>query len=196
MSSQTEVKPERRAPVLGGVRRFTGGLFLLVCAALAAIMLLPPLLGYQRYVITGKSMTGTYDRGSVVFDKVVPTAQLKVGDVITYVPPPGSGPSGKVTHRIVSIRTKGGSRVYRTKGDANAVADPWTFHLDQPTQARVDGHVAYVGYVYAALSDPSKRFLVIGIPAILIAIYTFLTFFREAGEEARREEDPPPENAA
>ena len=32
-------------------------------------------------------MTGTYDRGSLVFDEVVPVASLKVGDVITYRPP-------------------------------------------------------------------------------------------------------------
>jgi signal peptidase len=197
MSSQPEVKAEPHRPTaLERIRRATGGALIFVCVALAAIMLVPPLLGYERYVITGKSMTGTFNRGSVVFDKVVPTTQLNEGDVITYVPPPGSGPTGKVTHRIVSIRMKDGARLYRTKGDANAVADPWTFRLDQPTQARVDAHIPYVGYVYAALSDPGKRFLVIGIPAILIALYTFLTFFREAGEEARREGDSATEEGA
>ena len=59
------------------------------CLSLAGLMLLPGLLGYQRYVITSGSMTGTYDRGSVVFDKVVPVADLQVGDAITYTPPPG-----------------------------------------------------------------------------------------------------------
>ena len=60
-------------------------------------MLLPALLGYQRYVITSGSMTGTYDRGSLVYDSVVPTSSLKVGDVITFGPP---GHAGLVTHRI------------------------------------------------------------------------------------------------
>ena len=73
------------------------------CLSLAGLMLLPGLLGYQRYVITSGSMTGTYDRGSVVFDKVVPVSDLRVGDAITYMPPPGSGPSGRITHRIVWI---------------------------------------------------------------------------------------------
>ncbi|MEX2465191.1 MAG: hypothetical protein WD428_04855, partial [Gaiellaceae bacterium] len=49
------------------------------CLALAALMLLPGLFGYQRYVITSGSMTGSYDRGSVVVDDVVPVADLKVG---------------------------------------------------------------------------------------------------------------------
>ena len=51
-----------------------------------------------------------------------------MGDVITYRPPAGSGPAGLVTHRIVAITTdEAGRRTFRTKGDANDVADPWTF---------------------------------------------------------------------
>ena len=61
---------------------------------------------------------------------------LKVGDVITYRPPPKSGPEGLVTHRIRSIgrdpKTK--APVFRTKGDANAVADPGPSRC--PTRAR------------------------------------------------------------
>ncbi len=34
-------------------------------------------------------MTGTYDRGSIVYDRPVPVSSLKVGDPITYDPPSG-----------------------------------------------------------------------------------------------------------
>ena len=74
------------------------------------------------------SMTGTYDRGTLVLDEVVPVADLKVGDVITYLPPSGAGPDHLITHRIAWIgKDPTGGRVFRTKGDANQVADPWTF---------------------------------------------------------------------
>jgi signal peptidase len=133
-------------------------------------MILPALLGYQRYVITSGSMTGTYDRGSVVFDDVVPISDLRVGDVITYTPPPGSGPSGLITHRIAWIGSdQFGRRLLRTKGDANAAPDPWTFTLDGPTQARVAFDVPYVGYVLSALSIRKARMIVIGLPALLVA---------------------------
>src|SRR3954469_22752147 len=59
--------------------------------------LLPSLLGYDRYVITSGSMTGTFDIGSIVFDKPVPTADLAVGDVITYLPPESAGVPHLVT---------------------------------------------------------------------------------------------------
>ena len=78
---------------------------LLIAAGIlfGAFLVGPALMGWERYVIVSGSMTGTYDRGSLVFDEVVPTKSLKVGDVITYKPPAGSGPKGLVTHRIVKI---------------------------------------------------------------------------------------------
>src|SRR3954454_15357185 len=110
------------------VFRVASTLLLAAGLLLGALMVLPSLAGWQRYVITSGSMTGTYDRGSVVFDQVVPVAALKVGDVITYRPPAGAGPKHLITHRIFAISADAkGHRVYRTKGDANAVADPWTF---------------------------------------------------------------------
>jgi signal peptidase len=150
------------------------------CLLLAALMILPGLLGYHRYVITSGSMTGTYDRGSVVFADVVPVSDLKVGDVITYTPPPGSGPDGLVTHRIVSIgRDQFGRALFQTKGDANKTADSWTFTLDEPTQARAVFDVPYVGYVLSVLSIREARMVVIGIPALLIAFAVLAGFRRE-----------------
>jgi signal peptidase len=155
------------------------------CLGLAGLMLLPGLLGYQRYVITSGSMTGTYDRGSIVFDDVVDVSDLRVGDAITYTPPPGSGPSGRITHRIVWIGSdQFGRSALRTHGDANESADPWTFTLDGPTQARVAFHVPYVGYVLSALAIRQARMLLIGLPALLIAVAIVLSFRRDVRRAA------------
>ena len=161
---------------------------LLVTAGLllGALLIAPSLLGWERYVLVSGSMTGTYDRGSLVFDEMVPTKSLKVGDVITYKPPPGSGPDDLVTHRIAKISKdpKSGERVYRTKGDANQVVDPWTFMLQDDQQARVKLGVPYVGYALAALADRTIRMLIIGIPAGLIALFVMAGLWRDAGREA------------
>jgi signal peptidase len=154
---------------------------------LAALMLVPAALGYHRYVITGDSMTGAIDRGSIVFDDEVPVSELAEGDVITYDPPQSSGVEGPVTHRIVEIKEgRGGAPKFRTKGDANETADPWTFTLNQPTQARVAFHVPYVGYAFAALSIRWVRILLIGLPALLIAMTLLRRMWRDAGEELER----------
>src|SRR6476661_7812524 len=133
-----------------------------------AVLVAPALLGLQRYVIVSGSMTGTYDRGSLVLDDVVPVASLRVGEVITYRPPPAAGIDHLVTHRIAAIEhDRNGGVVFRTKGDANPAADPWTFTLPNPTQARVRAGIPRVGFVLAALSDRTIRLAVIALPAAL-----------------------------
>ncbi len=160
---------------------------LVVAAGLlfGAILALSALMGWQRYVITSGSMTGAYDRGSLVLDEVVPVAELKTGDVITYRPPAGSGPDGLVTHRIVSVSTgPGDQRVFRTKGDANTAADPWRFTLAKGEQARVKLGIPYVGFAVAALSRRDVRMIVVGVPAALLALMSLGGLWREAGLEA------------
>jgi len=172
------------------VVRWLGAGATVVCLLLAAILLIPAALGYQRYVIVSGSMTGTYDRGSIVFDKEVPVADLRVGDSITYQPPAGASPEELLTHRIVWIgQDKQGVETFRTKGDANETADPWTFTLDKPEQAKVAFSVPYVGYLLAALSIPIVRMLAIGIPAVLVAFLILAGIWRDAGEEARRRQE-------
>jgi signal peptidase len=162
--------------------RLASGAALLAALTVAAAVLAPALLGYQRYAIVSGSMTGTYDRGSLVFSEVVPVRSLRVGDVITYQPPRGAGPDHLITHRIVSIR----DGAFRTKGDANATQDPWKFTLSEPTQARARFGLPYAGYLLLALADRQLRVLVIGMPALLIALVALGRLWRALGEEARR----------
>lgn len=161
---------------------------ILAVTSLAAATLLPAVAGYDRYVITSGSMTGTYDTGSIVYAKAVPTASLRAGDVITYAPPAGASRTRLVTHRIVSI-TRGpqGERVFRTKGDANQSADPWKFVLPGTTQARVRAGVPCVGYAFLALGTRKLRMLIVGVPALLVALSVLVGIFRQAREEARLE---------
>jgi signal peptidase len=167
--------------------RLASGAALAVAALAALLVLAPALWGWQRYAIVSGSMTGTYDRGSLVLDEVVPVDQLKVGDVITYRPPAGAGPDHLVTHRIASIgRDATGQRVYRTKGDANEVADPWTFRLGRRTQARVRIGVPYAGFALSALGRRDVRMVVIALPALLIAALSLLRLWRQLGVEASR----------
>ena len=166
------------------------GLNLLFVAMLgcAAIMIGPSLLGYQRYIILTGSMTGTYDRGSIVFDKPVPTASLKVGDPISYKPPPGFTSQGLETHRIYRITTgKDGVRTYQTKGDANKTPDVWHFTLPRPTQDEVKFHVPEVGYLFLILSIREFRLIVVAVPAILLGLYELRKLWREGGAEVQRQ---------
>jgi signal peptidase I len=168
--------------------RIASGAALAFAFAAALLVLLPAVIGWERYAIVSGSMTGTYDQGSLVLAEVVPVADLEVGDVITYTPPRGSGPEGLVTHRIAAIDQTPDGPVFRTKGDANEVADPWTFTLDSSTQARVRYGVPYAGHLLSALGRRDVRMAVIALPALLIALFSLGRLWRALGEEARKRE--------
>lgn len=151
--------------------RVLGSLLLLVTTLGAVAYIVPGLLGYERYVITGGSMSGSIERGSVVLEKPVPVADLVVGDVITYLPPADSGVGTLVTHRITEIAPgTAGTTVFATQGDANPDPDPWAFSLASGTQPVVTYAVPHVGHVFVALADPQVRKLVVGVPAAVIAL--------------------------
>lgn len=133
-------------------------------------VLIPGMLGLERYVITGGSMSGSIERGDLVFSEPRDVSELAVGDVITYVPPPGSGLTELVTHRIIEVEQSDGGPLFRTQGDANASADPWQFRLDAPTQAVAIATVPALGWPFIALADPAFRMILIGVPAAAIAL--------------------------
>lgn len=151
--------------------RLTYALLLLVAVAVATLFLVPKALGYDVYVITTGSMSGTVDPGGLVIADRVPVGELAVGDVITYAPPPTSGVDHLVTHRIADIGEDAeGAVVYKTKGDANSAVDPWEFSLDSPVQARMQWALPSVGWPVLWLSDRETRMLAIGVPALAIAL--------------------------
>jgi signal peptidase len=178
--------PEVAADAAPPVRRrrvLLTGLAMLATAVLVGYCLLlvvPSVLGFQRYVLVGGSMEPTIHRGSLVFDRVTPVADLHVGDVITYVPP---GLTHPLSHRIVHIgHDQAGAPVFLTRGDANSVRDPWRFTLDDATQARVAFAVPYAGYPLWLLGSPLSRLVLIGIPALLIGAVTARRLWRRGGE--------------
>lgn len=162
----------------------------LVAVTVASIAYIAPsLFGFERYVITGGSMSGTFEKGSIAFERPVPVADLAVGDVITYLPPADSGVGTLVTHRITEIEpAENGARVFTTQGDANPDPDPWQFSLVEGTQPVVEHTVPHVGYVFMALADRETRMMVIGLPAAAIALLALVELGRAL--RPRREEAP------
>ena len=174
------------------VRRL-GGLvvnLVLVTLTLGAIAyVVPSFLGYERYVITGGSMSGTIEKGSVVFSKNTPATDLEVGDVITYQPPADSGVDTLVTHRILTMEPgENGSTVFRTQGDANPDPDPWTFSLVDAEQPVVQHAVPKVGWVMIAMADRQVRMLVVGVPAAIIALMALVQLIGALRPSGNRED--------
>ncbi len=181
----TSPPPAARARTFASLAKAGLGVLLtLVPLALVGVLVVPALLGYERYVITGGSMEPNIPRGSIAYAEEVPVEALRERDVITYVPP---GHTRPVTHRIREIQHEDGRRVLQTKGDANRTPDVRLFSLARPTQARYAFHVPYVGWGFMALAVPLMRMLVLGVPALLVALVVLRSLWREGGELRARE---------
>jgi signal peptidase len=150
--------------------------------AFATLLVIVPKLGhYETYVITGRSMTGTIDRGALTYSRPVPVAELRVGDIITFEPP---GIGEPVTHRIIAVTLdQDGSPIFRTQGDNVPSPDPWQA---VPTTPRVPCYALQfplVGYVVALLAIPLVKLCLLLIPAIIVAGSILVRVWREAGDE-------------
>jgi signal peptidase len=136
-----EIAPVPHRSSRGEWRRRTLGL--LVLAPVVLLVLVPAVLGLQRYVVTDRSMEGSLARGSVVLAREVPTTDLEVGDVITFRPPAAESDE-RVMRRIVAIE----DGVATTRSDAGGSKDTWTVPLRDESYARVWLGVPWIGYPF------------------------------------------------
>jgi signal peptidase len=136
-----EIAPVPHRATRSEWRRLALGLTVL--APVVLLVLLPAVLGLDRYVVTDSSMDGSLGRGSVVLSREVPPTDLRVGDVISFRPP-GGGADERVSRRIVAI--EGG--VATTEADATGSADPSAVRLTGSSYARVWLGVPWIGYPF------------------------------------------------
>lgn len=159
-------------PLLAPVRKIARvAASVLLAAGVLAFLLLavgPRLLGYQTATMLTGSMAPLINPGDVVVTAPAPAADLRAGDVITYSIPVED--RRIVTHRVTEVIAADSTISVRTKGDANAGADPWTAQLQGDTVYRQVAVIPYLGDVIRALREPPVRAaLVYGAPALLVA---------------------------
>lgn len=82
----------------------------------------PDVGGYLPMIVLTDSMYPEIESGDLIICHTLEPEEVQVGDIITFFDPAGNGTS-IVTHRVLEIEDLGGSLAFRTKGDANNVAD-------------------------------------------------------------------------
>lgn len=125
-------------------------------AALGAVVLLsfafvPTLFGAEALIVTSGSMGDAAPIGSVAVTRLVDGRAVSVGDVISFKYPTSRIPT---THRVLEVTTQDGIPVFRTKGDANAAADPVPVPISGRVH-RVERVVPYAGRIVAFARTPA-----------------------------------------
>lgn len=160
---------------------------LVAVAALAPLVLLvvlPSVLGLERYVVTSDALGNSIPRGSLTFAESVPATEIEVGDVITFRPPGTAAEAPYVTRRVVKDTPDG----IWTSGDGTGT-DPWVLS-PRSRQSHVIAHIPYVGYPFIAGVRPTMWVMLVSIPlvAVLLAVGADLGRARQRRRNTRRRE--------
>ena len=142
---------------------------LVVAVALLAIALAGVrLFGLQVYTVLSGSMEPAYHVGALLYDKKVDPAQLRPGDVITFM----LDEETIVTHRIVEVvpDEEDPSVIrFRTKGDANAAEDGSLVHYKNVLGTPVFT-IPKLGYFANFVQQPPGLYVAIAFGAVLVLL--------------------------
>jgi len=148
----------------------------LVVLGLVAITIGPRFLPYQALIVRSGSMSPTIPTGSIVFYTKIPSAKVKVGDVIAFTKPGDT--TETVTHRVHQIGHSATGEYFITKGDANGTPDDWRVPaVGNGWLARF--HVPAIGYALVYLHSTLARLLLLVIPAILLGAITLYEIWQD-----------------
>lgn len=136
----------------------------LLAIALAGVRL----FGLQVYTVLSGSMEPAYPVGALLYDKKVDPAQLRPGDVITFM----LDEETIVTHRIVEVvpDEEDPSVIrFRTKGDANAAEDGSLVHYKNVLGTPVFT-IPKLGYFANFVQQPPGLYVAIAFGAVLVLL--------------------------
>ena len=136
----------------------------LLAIALAGVRL----FGLQVYTVLSGSMEPAYHVGALLYDKKVDPAQLRPGDVLTFM----LDEETIVTHRIVEVvpDEEDPSVIrFRTKGDANAAEDGSLVHYKN-VLGTPGFTIPKLGYFASFVQQPPGLYVAIAFGAVLVLL--------------------------
>src|SRR5881392_380829 len=125
---------------------------LVALLALVGLGLLPRTGWYRPVTVLSGSMKPSFSPGDMVVVTPEPLGDVRVGQIISYRIPVGD--HHVQSHRVVKVVRGGARPLVRTKGDANAAADPWTAELHGTTAWRVRAVLPKLGWVVFWFRSP------------------------------------------
>jgi signal peptidase len=160
-------------------RGLAWGAFALVGLAAVLALVVPTVIGAERYTILGSSMEPAIPLGSLVVVQPREFNDVRVGDVVTYQLE--SGEATVATHRVVGEGLVGdGERVLVTQGDANDTAD-----LEPVREPQLRGVLVYsiplLGWMNVLISGELRMWVapVLSGALLLYAVWMFVSAWRD-----------------
>ena len=156
------------------------------------------LVGVQVYSVISGSMEPEYPVGALIYVKEVDPAEVKVGDVITFV----LSNDMPATHRVIAIDAE--NQHFYTRGDANFNIDETTgekiYTEDPPVHfknliGKPIFKIPFLGYVAYYVQHPPGMYIALAVGAIILAL-AFLPDIFSKSEKTEKKKAPDAETKA
>lgn len=154
--------------------------FLTLAVALLGGLMLAATAGYRGYTVMSGSMEPVIATGDLVVNQPIGPLDARVGDVVTFLDPGGSG--RLITHRVQSIDVMPQIVDVVTKGDANTAVERWSIVRDGRL-GRVVLDVPRVGYAMAVLRSRLGQVAMVVLPALLLMFVALARIWRAPPKE-------------
>lgn len=141
---------------------------------------------FNAYVVLSGSMEPVISIRDIVVTKKIAEEKLEIGDIITFVSPDSRFGGISITHRIIDkyYDESIGSYTYRTRGDANNVADS-ALVPNENIIGKVILRVPKLGYIQEILSSKGGMIILILIPCLAILSYDIMKILKNIGKKAK-----------
>ena len=142
---------------------------------IAGLVVMPTVFGGRSLTVLSGSMQPALRVGDVVIDSRVSPADVRVGDIVTFSDPEGTG--RLITHRVRRVRIANGTAHVVTKGDNANSEERW----DMPaggSLGRVEYRVPLLGFLVFWLHGPFGRLGLIVLPALLLTFFELWRIWR------------------
>ena len=157
-----------------------------IVVAVALLLVSFRLIGLKGFTVLSGSMEPAYHTGSVIYVKSADADALEEGQVVTFYL------SGKTvaTHRIIEVIEENGTVNYRTKGDANDVADGSLLSPKNVIGTPVFS-IPYLGFALSYIQSPPGMYVAIAVGAalLLLIILPSLLFDKGNDKKTKNEEE-------
>lgn len=180
-------RPSRRpAPLPGSAPAFrlvrVGAVSVAIGLGLGifGVIVAPSLFGGRALTVMSGSMEPALGVGDVVINSHVAPAQVRVGDIITFSDPEGTGKL--ITHRVRRMRIANGTAHVVTKGDNTNAVERWDIPAEG-SLGRVEYRVPLLGFLVFWLHGPFASVALIVIPALLLAGFELWRIWRPQRSE-------------
>ena len=142
------------------------------------------LVGLQVFTVLSGSMEPAYHTGSLIYVKDIDPAEIKAGQVITFM----LNEDTVATHRVVEVipdEEDASVLRFKTKGDANDTVDGSLVHYKNVIGTPVFT-IPYLGYIANYIQKPPGLYIAISVGAIILLLVFLPDLF---AEEEKKEKD-------